>query len=84
VEADTTNPPLWTGTGGVEVCRVVGALAQAAEPSAALLEPDDVVAEEAAGLAVSVDLLDELEDSEAESDLPAGTDADDPLRESVR
>jgi hypothetical protein len=49
-----------------------------------LLDPDEAVAEEAAGFAVSFDLLDELEDSEEESDLPAGTDADDPLRESVR
>jgi len=74
----------------MSVCRVVAAVPQAAEPSAALLDPELADPAEAVALALSVGVLDELDEPEEgsddplDSDLPAGTDADEPLRESVR
>ena len=66
---------------------MVAAVPQAAEPSAALLDPELADPAEAVAWALSVDELDEPEDASdvpLDSDLPAGTDADEPLRESVR
>src|SRR5690348_6383994 len=76
VDRGRGGPPLWTGTGDVEVCRVVAAVGQAAEPSPALADEDAV-----AGVLVPDEPDDD--DDEPDVDEPEVDDAPDPLESDV-